>query len=74
MQKRKAGIVKQLTGGITALFKANKVTALQGTGRYLGGGKVEFTPAQGEQEVLTGEHVVLATGSQPVESPCGDLP
>ncbi len=25
MQKRKAGIVKQFTGGITALFKANKV-------------------------------------------------
>jgi dihydrolipoamide dehydrogenase len=69
MQKRKAGIVKQLTGGITALFKANKVHALQGTGRYLGDGKVEFTPEQGEQEILAADHVVLATGSQPFELP-----
>ena len=41
MQKRKAGIVKQLTGGIEALFKANKVTALQGHGKLLAAGKVE---------------------------------
>ncbi len=67
MQKRKAGIVSQLTGGITALFKANKVTAMQGTGRFLGGGRVEFTSHQGDTQTLTGRHVVLATGSRPME-------
>ena len=35
MQGRKAGIVKQLTGGIQALFKANGVTGLLGHGRLL---------------------------------------
>ncbi|KPK60127.1 MAG: dihydrolipoamide dehydrogenase [Gammaproteobacteria bacterium SG8_31] len=67
MQKRKAGIVSQLTGGITALFKANKVMAMQGTGRFLGGGRVEFTSHQGDTQTLTGRHVVLATGSRPME-------
>ena len=43
MQKRKGEIVKQLTGGIVALFKANKVDGLQGRGRYLGDGKVDNT-------------------------------
>jgi dihydrolipoamide dehydrogenase len=69
MQKRKAGIVKQLTGGITALFKANKVTGLQGTGRFLGDGKVELTTHDGESRALSATHVVLATGSQPIELP-----
>jgi dihydrolipoamide dehydrogenase len=67
MQKRKAGIVKQLTGGIEALFKANKVTALQGHGKLLGPGKVEFTPHDGAPQTLESEHVVLAAGSVPVE-------
>jgi len=67
MQKRKAGIVGQLTGGISALFKANKVTGMQGTGRFLGDGKVEFTPHEGDAQTLTARHVVLATGSAPVE-------
>lgn len=67
MQKRKAGIVKQLTGGIEALFKANKVTALQGHGKLLAAGKVEFTPHDGEARVLEADDVVLAAGSAPVE-------
>ncbi len=67
MQKRKAGIVSQLTGGIAALFKANKVTAMQGTGCFLGGGKVEFTSHDGDKKTLSARHVVLATGSRPVE-------
>jgi dihydrolipoamide dehydrogenase len=67
MQNRKAGIVSQLTGGITALFKANKVTGMEGTGRFLGDGRVEFTSHDGDIRTLTGKHIVLATGSRPVE-------
>ena len=67
MQARKAGIVKQLTGGIGQLFKANKVTGLQGRGRFLGDGKVEFTDPDGNKKTLTAKHVVLAAGSNPIE-------
>ncbi len=69
MQARKAGIVEQLTSGIEALFKANNVAGLKGRGRLLGGGQVEFTPAEGEPSVLQARHVVLATGSAPIELP-----
>ncbi|MEM9401616.1 MAG: dihydrolipoyl dehydrogenase [Pseudomonadota bacterium] len=69
MQKRRAGIVRQLTGGIGGLFKANKVEGLVGHGKLLAGKKVEFTPVDGEPEILQVKHVVLASGSIPIELP-----
>jgi dihydrolipoamide dehydrogenase len=67
MQKRRASIVRQLTGGIAGLLKANKVDALVGHGKLLAGKKVEFTPVDGELEILDAEHVILASGSTPIE-------
>ena len=67
MQKRRAQIVKQSTQGISSLFKAAGVTGLQGHGKYLGNGKVEFTGKDGKKEELTAKHVVLASGSSPTE-------
>jgi dihydrolipoamide dehydrogenase len=67
MQKRKDGIVRQLTGGIAALFKANKVEGLVGHGKLLADRKVEFTPKSGEPEVIEARYVILATGSAPIE-------
>jgi dihydrolipoamide dehydrogenase len=68
MQNRKRAIVKQLTSGIETMFKAAGVTAIKGRGRLLAGNRVEVTTESGVQE-LTGEHVVLATGSTPIELP-----
>lgn len=67
MQKRRASIVRQLTGGIAGLFKANKVEGLVGHGKLLAGRKVEFTPVSGEVEIIDAGHVVLASGSAPIE-------
>ena len=67
MQKRKAGIVKGMTGGILALFKGAGVTPLQGHGKLLSGKRVEFTAVDGSVRVLTAKHVVLASGSTPTE-------
>jgi len=67
MQKRRASIVRQLTGGIGGLFKANKVEGLVGHGKLLAGKKVEFTPAAGEAEIIDARHVILAPGSTPME-------
>jgi len=67
MQKRKAGIVKGMTGGILQLFKSAGVTPLQGHGRLLPGGKVEYTAHDGTVRTLTAKQVVLASGSSPME-------
>jgi len=67
MQKRKSGVVRAMTQGILALFKAAGVTGLQGHGRLLGGRKVEFTAHDGTRRLLSARHVVLASGSAPIE-------
>ncbi len=67
MQRRRARIVKQLTGGIALLFKGNGVTGLPGTGTLLEGRKVRYTPVDGEERILQAGHVILASGSVPVE-------
>jgi dihydrolipoamide dehydrogenase len=67
MQKRKAGVVKTMTQGILALFKAAGVTPLQGHGKLLPGKRVEFVAHDGTRRELTAKHVVLASGSAPTE-------
>lgn len=68
MQKRKAGIVKGMTGGIAQLLKSNGVTALQGRGKLLPGRQVEFTAGDGSVRTLTAtKAVILASGSIPTE-------
>ena len=67
MQKRKAGIVKTMTQGILALFKGAGVVPLQGHGKLLPGKRVEFTALDGTRRELSAKHVVLASGSAPIE-------
>jgi dihydrolipoamide dehydrogenase len=66
MQRRKGGIVKQMTQGILSLFKGAGVTPLTGHGRLLAGNKVEFTGQDGAKRSLQAKHVVLASGSEPM--------
>jgi dihydrolipoyl dehydrogenase len=67
MQKRRAAIVRGMTGGIASLFKAAGVTAIYGKGRLLERREVEVTAADGKVSRLAARHVVLASGSVPSE-------
>ena len=69
MMKRKNKVVTQLTGGVSSLLQHNGVTVVQGSGKLLAGRKVEVTHADGTKSVLSGDHVVLAAGSEPVAIP-----
>jgi dihydrolipoamide dehydrogenase len=67
MQQRKAKITGELTGGIASLFKGNGVEWLQGSGRVQDSGKAAFKPHKnGKKQNLTTEHIVIASGSEPV--------
>lgn len=67
MMERKSGIVKQLTGGIAQLFKANGVTSIHGRGKLLANRQVEVTDSKGDTTVYEADNVIIATGSNPVE-------
>src|SRR5687768_3468371 len=63
MQARKDAIVTKMTKGVEYLFKKNKVTWLQGMGRFVGGGGDGYTIEAGK-ETVQAKHVIVATGSK----------
>src|SRR3546814_761565 len=69
MVARKDKIVKQFTGGIAALFKANKVAAYHGFGQLQPGNVVSVKQHDGSTVELKGSNVVLAAGSDSIELP-----
>jgi dihydrolipoamide dehydrogenase len=66
MQKRRASVVKTMTNGINALFKANGVVGIQGHGKLLPGNKVLVKAADGTEKTLEAKNVILASGSTPI--------
>jgi dihydrolipoamide dehydrogenase len=69
MVGRKDKIVKQFTGGIAMLFKANKITPYYGFGTLHPGKLVKVKQHDGTEVELQGKHVVIAAGSDSIELP-----
>ena len=65
---RSRGVAKQLNQGVTHLLKKNKVTVHMGTGRLLGGGKLEVKGEKGS-ETLSARHIIVATGARARDLP-----
>lgn len=70
MMARKNKIVSDLTGGIDFLFKKNKITRINGFGKITSANTVEVTLSEGgTKQTLGAKHIMIATGSVPVELP-----
>src|ERR1700710_1730838 len=69
MVGRKDKIVKQFTGGVALLYKANKITSFVGSGKLLKHRQVEITGNDGTKQTIAATNVILATGSIPIELP-----
>lgn len=69
MVGRKDNIVKQFTGGIAMLFKANKVATYYGFGELQPGNVVKVTQHDGSIVELKGTNVIIAAGSDSIELP-----
>ena len=70
---RKDKIVKQFTGGIAMLFKANKVTAFHGFGTLHPDNIVKVKQHDGSEVELKATNVILAPGSDSIELPFAKL-
>jgi dihydrolipoamide dehydrogenase len=64
---RKDKIVSGLTKGIESLFKKHGIAWIKGTARLAGNGTVVVSG--GENQELTGKHIIVATGSSPRSVP-----
>jgi len=62
---RKDTVVKQNNEGVLYLFKKNKVTFFHGRGSFAGGkdGHYDIKVAGALEEVISGKHIIVATGS-----------
>ncbi len=69
MINRKDKIVKQFTGGIAMLFKANKITTYYGFAQLQPGNIVKIKPHEGDEVELKGTNVIIAAGSDSIELP-----
>ena len=67
MMRHKEKVVTDLTGGVAQLFRAHGIAWVQGRGKLLPNHRVEATGHDGSVRVLEARHVILATGSTPVE-------
>lgn len=65
----KTKVVNQLTGGLGQLSKQRKVTHVRGTAAFRDATSLEITRQDGGHDVLTFQHAIIATGSEPSKVP-----
>jgi len=66
---KKDEVVVNLTKGVQGLLKSNGVTTFEGMAVLHAGRKVAFTAHDGKVNELVAEHVIIATGSVPINIP-----
>ncbi len=69
MQRRKAKVVKMLTGGVRGLLRKHGVESIQGQARFEAPGALLIEDAQGDVSSLHADNVIIATGSVDAELP-----
>jgi dihydrolipoamide dehydrogenase len=65
----KEGVVKKLTGGLGVLSKQRKVHYVQGRAAFENSTTLRVTKADGSEESLAFDRIVIATGSRPAIVP-----
>ncbi len=63
--ERKRSTVEGLWKGLAGLIKGRKIDVYEGTGTFKGGGTVEVAGNDGQTTTISGDSVVLASGSVP---------
>lgn len=68
LQAWKSTVTGKLSGGVRTLLKGNKVEMLEGSAKFVGPNELEVITKDGPKRV-TADHIVIATGSRPIEVP-----
>jgi dihydrolipoamide dehydrogenase len=69
MLARKDAVVKSLTDGVRFLFRKNRIEPVFGAARVASPRTVAVRGGDGSETTLKAEHILLATGSEPVALP-----
>src|SRR5579872_1015924 len=68
MMLRKQKVIKSFNEGIAGLFKKNKIASFVGTASFIDAHTLSCK-REGKEEILSAKHILLATGSMPIELP-----
>ena len=71
--QNKNEIVSGLTQGIAGLFKKNKVSYIEGAGKFLDKNTIEVTKSDGSKEKISAKNFIIATGSEVTKLPGVDI-
>ncbi len=69
MQAWKGEVVTKLTGGVKQLLKGAGAQLVMGTAKLVAKNRVEVTRTDGQTLLIEAEHIVIATGSRPIQIP-----
>jgi dihydrolipoamide dehydrogenase len=69
LMKRKTEVVAKNTGGISFLFKKNKIDGIQGVGSFKDKNTISIKKPDGSVQEITGKNIIIATGSKPSSLP-----
>jgi dihydrolipoamide dehydrogenase len=74
LRRHKKKVVGKLTGGLSGMAKARKVTVIQGIGKFLDPHHIEVTPKNGAENgaarrVVKFDRAIIAAGSQAIKLP-----
>jgi len=69
VMKRKDRVVTTLVSGIAKAFKAGKIELIKGTGKIVNPHLVQVTDDSGRLHEISGDKLILATGSRPQDLP-----
>lgn len=62
--ERSRGVSANMSKGIEYLFKKNKITVIQGSGKIASAGKVEVTANDGNVTTVEAKNIIIATGAR----------
>lgn len=69
MISRSRGVADGMSKGVQFLMKKNNIDVIYGEGKVLPGKQIEVVAADGAKSVISGTHVIIATGARSRELP-----
>ncbi len=71
MMQRKEQVVADVCNGVDFLIKKNKIKRFYGTASFLSEHEIQIAPQKDQEKVetISGENILIATGSEPISLP-----
>jgi len=67
--ERSRGVASAMSNGVAFLMRKNNIDVIKGFGKLLPGKQVEVTGSEGEKNIYSADHIIIATGARARQLP-----